>query len=138
MKVRKDRTKCCLGRRRNGFRPQPANGIAILSTGILDCTIPPYWNRIHSTAYLSNTSDCHPFRLALNLAHLACCAAAIFALLLADIFRRLRIGLPPYTPAKALSAGSIPDNCFATRSISFFNCFIIEDRFGIVRLVRGL
>ena len=31
----------------------------------------------------------------LDLAHLARCAAAILALLLADIFRRLRIGLPP-------------------------------------------
>ena len=31
----------------------------------------------------------------LNFAHLARCAAAILALLFADIFRRLRVGLPP-------------------------------------------
>jgi hypothetical protein len=65
----------------------------------------------------------------LNFAHLARCAAAILALLFADIFRRLRLGLPPlYTPANALSAASIPDNCCATRSRSFFNCFTIPDK----------
>jgi hypothetical protein len=70
----------------------------------------------------------------LNFAHRALCAAAILALLFADIFRRLRIGLPPYTLANAVSAAFKPDNCFSTRSRSCFNCFIIEDRFGIVLL----
>jgi hypothetical protein len=35
------------------------------------------------------------FRLALTFAHLARCAAAILALLFADIFRRLRLGSVP-------------------------------------------
>jgi hypothetical protein len=65
----------------------------------------------------------------LTLAHLARCAAAILARLFADIFRRFRLGLPPpYTPANAVKAALSPDNCFSTRSRSFFNCFIMEDR----------
>jgi hypothetical protein len=69
----------------------------------------------------------------LNLAQRRLCAAAILALLFADILRRFRLGLlPPYTPAKAVSAAFKPDNCFSARSRSCFNCFIIEDKFAIV------
>ena len=76
--------------------------------------------------------DCYFLADFLYLAHRARCAAAILALLFADIFRRLRVGLPPlYTPANALIAASIPDSCFATRSLSFRNCFTNEDKFAI-------
>src|SRR6266851_1137917 len=72
------------------------------------------------------------FRLALNLAQRRRCAAAIFLRASTLIFRRLRTGLPPlYTPAKAVSAAFNPLSCLSTRSRSFFNCFIIEDRFAI-------
>jgi hypothetical protein len=66
------------------------------------------------------------------------CAAAILARPFADIFLRLRLGCPLlYTPAKALSAASIPDKRFATRSLSFFNCFNNEDTFAIEFPPRG-
>jgi hypothetical protein len=59
-----------------------------------------------------------------TLAQRALCAAAIFARAFADILRRMRVGLVPvYTLAKAESAAFNPDNCFSTRSRSFFNCF---------------
>jgi hypothetical protein len=46
----------------------------------------------------------------LNLAQRRLCAAAILALLAADIFRRLRLGCPSlYTPANAVSAAFKPD-----------------------------
>jgi hypothetical protein len=48
------------------------------------------------------------FRLAL-MAQRLLCAAAIFALLFADIFRRLRLGPPPpYTFANAVNAAFNP------------------------------
>ena len=46
----------------------------------------------------------------LYLAQRRRCAAAILALLFADIFRRLPLGAS-YTPAKAVSAAFKPDNC---------------------------
>src|SRR5260370_32539376 len=59
------------------------------------------------------------FRLALNLAQRRRCAAAILALLFADIFRRLRIGCTLlYTPANAVSAAFRPVNCLSTLSPS--------------------
>jgi hypothetical protein len=54
------------------------------------------------------------FRFALTFAQRRLCAAAILALLFADIFRRLRLGLPPYTLANAVSAAFKPDNYFST------------------------
>jgi hypothetical protein len=55
--------------------------------------------------------------LPLTLAQRRLCAAAIFALPAALIFRRLRLGLPPpYTFANAVSAAFKPDNCLSTRS----------------------
>lgn len=66
----------------------------------------------------------------LNLAQRRRCAAAILARLFADIFRRFRLGSPLlYAPANAVSAALGPDNCFSTRSLSFFNCPMIEDTF---------
>src|SRR5437868_15336955 len=73
--------------------------------------------------------DCYFLAAFLNFAQRRRCAAAILALLFADILRRLRIGFPSYTFANAVSAAFKPDNCFATRSRSFFNCVIIEDTF---------
>jgi hypothetical protein len=66
----------------------------------------------------------------LNLAQRRRCAAAILARLFADIFRRFRLGCPLlYAPANAVSAALSPDNCFSSRSLSFFNCPMIEDTF---------
>jgi len=81
-----------------------------------------------------SASEADYFLPALNFAQRVLCAAAIFARAFADIFLRLRPGLPVprYTPAKAASAAFNPDNCLSTESRSFFNCFIIPDRFANV------
>ena len=64
----------------------------------------------------------------LNFAQRRRCAAAILARLFADIFRRLRVGLPATVDtSKRRNAAFKPDNCFSTRSRSFFNCSMIED-----------
>jgi hypothetical protein len=75
----------------------------------------------------SDLKSVYRFCFALNLAHLARCAAAILALLFADIFRRLRVGLV-YAPAKAVSAASIPARCRCIKSFSAFSSLMSPEK----------
>ncbi len=70
------------------------------------------------------------FFFAFTFAHLALCAAPIFALAFANIFRRLRVGLalfPLYAPTKAESAAFNLNNSCSALSRSFFSCLTIFD-----------
>jgi hypothetical protein len=55
------------------------------------------------------------FRPAFTFAHLARCAAAMLARLFADIFRRLRLGLPPL-----INASERPKRSVQTRQLLLY------------------
>lgn len=101
------------------------------------------WNDVLRLRVATNSKvkrhDYTAFFAARIFAHRFFCAAAIRLRASADIVRFLRVGLddPAYTPANAEIAALIPDNCFSTRPLSFFNCFTILDTFTILDSPQG-